>query len=74
MADVARIIDEVQKGRSMPHGVSRHLRENSDPRIVKLLQWAGFSDVKQLESRKILYGAMRIACFYDFKPSSDERS
>ena len=62
MLDMARIGDEGQK-RTAPHGMMRHMTQNSDLQILMLLQRAGFSDARVIESRKILFGTVRTACF-----------
>lgn len=62
MLDMARTGDEEQK-RTAPHGMMRHLTQNSDHQILTLLQRARFSDARVIESRKILFGTVRTACF-----------
>ena len=63
MLDMAQIGDQEHKQPAMFHGMNRHLAQNSDPRILKLLQHAGFSDARVIVSRKILFGTVRTACY-----------
>lgn len=56
MLDVARIGHEVRNWTGKHHGMNRHMRQNSDSRILEMLQSAGFSDARVSHSDKMLLG------------------
>lgn len=63
MLDMARSTDQEHQGSVKFHGMSKHMMQNSDPLILKLLQQAGFSDARVIESKKILFRTVRTAYF-----------
>lgn len=67
LLDMSRLNDEGRNGAKKRHGMSRHMGQNSDPHIVDLLQRAGFSDARVMQSGAILFGAVRVACFRGFR-------
>lgn len=70
MLDVARIGHGGLNGTGKHHGMNRHMRQNSESRIVELLQCAGFSEARVSESDTILLGFVRVACFCGFRGQS----